>query len=323
MLVHLRVVTPPDLSAAVRSLLCDHDDTTNVVVLPGVAVDPVGDVIECDAARESISTILHGLHRLGLPAVGGIVVSTPTATPFAAAARLEARAPGDPDDAVIWDAVLGAAEQCSRPTLTYLIFLLLATMLAAVAVITDSSVLVVGAMVVGPEFSAVSAACTGLAFRRWSLLRDSLTLLVSGFVFAILVTLLVALVGVAAGLLSADQVTAPRPLTGFIWHPDRWSVVVALLAGAAGVLALTTSRSDVMVGVFISVTTVPAAGNLALGLAVRDRAEILGSGAQLVVNIGCMLLAGTLTMIGQRYAWDRLSRHSAEFFALLGRKQQS
>ena len=31
----------------------------------------------------------------------------------------------------------------------------------------------------------------------------------------------------------------PRPQTGFIWHPDRWSFIVALMAGAAGVLAMT------------------------------------------------------------------------------------
>ena len=47
-------------------------------------------------------------------------------------------------------------------------------------------------------------------------------------------------------------------------------VVVALLAGAAGVLSVTAGRTNVLVGVFISVTTVPAAGNLAVALALAD-----------------------------------------------------
>ena len=85
------------------------------------------------------------------------------------------------------------------------------------------------------------------------------------------------------------MVTRTRPQTGFIWHPDRWSFIVALIAGAAGVLALTTSRANAMVGVFISVTTIPAVGNLALALGVWAPSEIRGSAAQLAVNLGGMV----------------------------------
>ncbi len=58
-----------------------------------------------------------------------------------------------------------------------------------------------------------------------------------------------------------------------------------------------------MVGVLISVTTVPAAGNLALGLAVWEPDEITGSLAQLGANIGGMILAGTLFLALQRRIW--------------------
>ena len=51
-----------------------------------------------------------------------------------------------------------------------------------------------------------------------------------------------------------------------------------------------------MVGVFISVTTVPAAGNLALGLAPWQPSEILGSLEQLGVNIAGMVVAGVLVL---------------------------
>jgi uncharacterized membrane protein len=58
-----------------------------------------------------------------------------------------------------------------------------------------------------------------------------------------------------------------------------------------------------MVGVFISVTTVPAAGNLALGLAVADRGEILGSLAQLGANLAGMVISGTLLLLVVRTSW--------------------
>jgi hypothetical protein len=115
-------------------------------------------------------------------------------------------------------------------------------------------------------------------------------------------------------MLTASDVIRPRPNTGFIWHPDAWSVVVALLAGAAGALALALSRTNAMVGVFISVTTVPAAGNLALGLATWQVSEIAGSAAQLGINIGCMVVAGTLVLLAMRGGWTRLSCWSEKVF---------
>ena len=320
MLVHLRLTVPTRLSGPVRELLLDHDHVTNVVVLEGASLDPEGDLIECDVARETASELLRALDDLGLPDVGGIVLSTPTGTPFAAARRLERLAPGDPEDAVLWEKVVADAYAASRPTITFHVFLVLATMLASVAVITDSSVLVVGAMVVGPEFSTVAALCTGIVFGKARLAGASLRLLVLSFTFAIAVVTLMALFLVLLGVITEEMVTRARPQTGFIWHPDVWSLIVALIAGAAGVLALSTEKANAMVGVFISVTTVPAAGNLALALAVWAPSEIRGSAAQLGVNVAGMVVAGTIVLALQRLLWHRVMARTAGLFGL-GREE--
>ena len=191
---------------------------------------------------------------------------------------------------------------------------MLAVALAAIAVVTDSAVLVVGAMVVGPEFSAVAAASVGIVLRRPMLVWRSLRLLVLSFVVAIVVVALLALAARAGGLVTGVDVTRPRPNTGFIWHPDAWSFIVALLAGAAGALALAIEKTATMVGVFISVTTVPAAGNLALALALTEVGEIGGSLAQLGANIGGMILAGTLTLAFVRTCWPTVTTLSERFF---------
>ena len=109
-----------------------------------------------------------------------------------------------------------------------------------------------------------------------------------------------------AGAFTPEEVTRARPQTGFIWRPDIWSFVVALLAGAAGVWAQTTDKTSAMVGVFISVTTVPAAGNLALGVAIGSAAEIAGSASQLGLNVLGLLVAGVTTLLLQRIAWRHL-----------------
>ncbi len=314
MLVHFRLTVPTDLATEVRDLMVTHDHVTNVTVQAGVVVRPEGDLVEADVAREEAGALVRELKELGLGETGGIVLSTPTGVPFRAARELERTAPGHPDDAVIWESVEAQAYASAVPTLGFHVFLTIAVALAAIAVVTDSSVLVVGAMVVGPEFSAIAAICAGIMLGRPRLLGASLRLLVLSFSFSVVVVTLLALVARAAGLITDEVVTRPRPNTGFIWHPDTWSFVVALLAGAAGALALAIDRSSIMVGVFISVTTVPAAGNLALGLAVWDADEIGGSAGQLGLNVAGMVLAGTLTLLLVRTSWPWLVARSERIF---------
>lgn len=300
MLVHLRMTVPTELSPTVEDLLVGDDRVTNVVVLRGASVQPVGDAIEADVAREAASDIIDALCATGLPERGGLVFNDVDGSRFRGAAEVARAAPGDPDDAVIWESVLDRARTSARPSVTYLAFLVLATVLAAIAVITDSAVLVVGAMVVGPEFASIAGACVAVAFARWGLAAQVLGRLVLSFVAAIAAVAALALLARWSGLITSEMVTRPRPQTGFIWHPDRWSFIVALVAGAAGVLATTTAKSAAMVGVFISVTTVPAAGNLALALAVWAPHEVRGSMSQLAVNVTGMIVAGVVTVWLQR-----------------------
>jgi len=315
-LVHLRLTVPSDLGSQVCRELVDQPCVTNLTYQQDVVVSPAGDLLECDVAREQAGEVLRLLEDLGVSERGSVVVTSPSSTPFREARRIEAAAPGHPDDAVIWDSVESQAYAGAVPTVSFHLFLLLAVVLAAIAVVTDSAILVIGAMVVGPEFGAIAAACAGIALGRWNLLWASLRLLVLAFTFAIVVTTVLAVVGTLTGLLTLEDVTRPRPNTGFIWHPDRWSFIVAVVAGAAGALALAIERSSAMVGVFISVTTVPAAGNLALGLALLDGGEIVGSLAQLGVNVAGMVVAGTLVLLLVRTSWPWVMARSESWFSL-------
>jgi len=313
-LLHLRLTAPAALTDPVRELLLADDCVTNVTLQPGAVLEPPGDLLEADVARERAAHVVAGLRRLGLAEQGGIVLTNPAGTPFDRADELEALAPGHPDDAVIWDAVEDQAESGAVPTLSYHVFLVLAVALAAIAVVTDSSVLVIGAMVVGPEFGAIVALSAGLVLRRPGLALRSLRLLVVSFAFAVAVVAVLAVLAGLAGAITVEDVTRPRPNTGFIWRPDLWSFVVALLAGAAGALALSLAREAPMLGVFISVTTVPAAGNLALGLATWQGEEITGSLAQLGLNVAGMVLAGAVTLLVVRTVWPWLAARSERIF---------
>ena len=300
MLLNLRLYVPPSLVAQVRDLLESDPRVAGLAVLPGASRLPAGDVILVDVPREAASEILDALEDLGLGDVGSVTVTEVEGAPFRRAQRAELAAPGSPDDGVLWRLVQEQAEADSRGSLSFYAFMTVAVALAAIAVITDSSVLVVGAMVVGPEFAAIAAAATGIVLGQLDITWRAMWLLARSFTGAVLAVAVLALLARTVGWVTPGMVTHPRPLTGFIWHPDHWSFVVAVLAGVAGVISLTAGKASALVGVFISVTTVPALGNLALGLAVRSPEEIRGSLLQLGLNLLGLVLAGVATLSVQR-----------------------
>jgi uncharacterized hydrophobic protein (TIGR00271 family) len=135
--------------------------------------------------------------------------------------------------------------------------------------------------------------------------------LVLGFAVAIAITAALALLARVLGWVTVDDIIGPRPGTDFIYSPDRWSFIVAVIAAAAGVISITSARVGGLSGVFISVTTVPAAGNVALGLAFGAGHEIWGSTLQLALNLSGMALAGWATLAFQQTVWTKMSHRRA------------
>ena len=163
-MIHLRLLVPPGCTDEVELFLVDDDRVTHVITLRGAGRDPVADVVLCDVAREAASEVLETLRALGVDGdQAGIALETVDAAPSHGARRAEEAAPGSPEDGIVWDIVVGRSYEESTPSWSFYAFLLLATTIASVAVVTDSSVLVVGAMVVGPEFGPVAALAVGLA----------------------------------------------------------------------------------------------------------------------------------------------------------------
>jgi uncharacterized hydrophobic protein (TIGR00271 family) len=223
-----------------------------------------------------------------------------------AARRAEERAPGDAADAVVWEQVVRTVDADSQLSVSYLAFLTIATMLAAIAIINDSPILVIGAMVLGPEFAPLAALAVAAVHRRPRIARHAAVSLFGGFALAIGITALAALAGRALGWFGTEVLTEDHPGTGFITRPDRWSLLVAILAGIAGVLSLTSTKSGALVGVFISVTTVPAAGEMGLSLALGGSAEFASAATQLGVNLAGILVAATATLALQHALWHRV-----------------
>jgi uncharacterized hydrophobic protein (TIGR00271 family) len=309
--LHLRMIVPSDRTDEIAALVAGTVGATHLTVLRGAALDPPGDVLTCDVAREAADGLLAELRVRRIADTGAITVEDIDLTLSGSAERAEAAAPGEGADAVVWESLVEETHEESTLTFTYLGFLTVATMLAAYGVILDSAILIVGAMVVGPEFGPLAGVCTAAVRRDRRLLLRSLTALTVGFVVAMLLTGAFSGLMDVFGLFTQARFDAPHPATGFIWQPTWDSFVVAMLAGVAGILSLTSAKSGALVGVAISVTTVPAAANAALALSYANWHELRGSSAQLAVNLAGILLAGTVTLLAQQRFWARQQRRGA------------
>jgi uncharacterized hydrophobic protein (TIGR00271 family) len=296
----MRIIAPSDRTGAVRDLLLAEPGATHVTVSTGVAVQPAGDLVEAAVAREAADDLLGKLCELGVDRTGGVTLEMiDTSLSDAADAAVEA-APGDPQDAVIWDEVVARTGEESRFSVSYQAFLTIACLLAAIGAITDSPVTVVGAMVLGPEFGPLAAVAVGLVLRRGDLIRRGAFALAAGFPLAMAVTALGSLALDITGLLSTAQL-ADLDQVAFIYEVGPFSLIVALLAGAAGMLALTSAKSASLVGVFISVTTVPAAAFASVALVEGRYVQAMQSGLQLAVNlVGIVVAAAVVLVLARR-----------------------
>ena len=298
-MLHVEISSPAATTGSLLEVLRDDPYVTSIAVTPGVLERPAGDVVSFDVPREASQEVLDRLFDTGVHRDGTVRVEPVSTWVSQPAFDQMLAAPGAGADSVVWPEVTQRAYTDSELTWTYLAFMTMATLIAAIAIKLDSQILVIGAMVLGPEFGAIAALGVGLVRRRRSLLTQALRTLVLGFAIAIAITTLATFLAAVAGWVDVNDLVRPRPGTTFIYKPDKWSFVVSLIAGVAGVLSLTSAKTGGLAGVFISVTTIPAAANAAVAIAFADWLEFRGSALQLIINITGMALAGWATLAFQ------------------------
>src|SRR5687768_4708910 len=172
-MVHLRIVVPSHESGHALDLLEHTPSVTNLIFLERAAMRPEGDVILCDVAREDASVIISDLRELEIDREGSIAMEDVDSQISQAADRAEKAAVGRTTDAVIWEEVESRTSENIEMSASFLAFMVLACLIAAVGVILDSPVLIIGAMVVGPEFGPIAGLCVAAVQRRPDVFKRS------------------------------------------------------------------------------------------------------------------------------------------------------
>ncbi len=313
-MIHLRIVVPAYQSEHALDLLDATPTVCNLVYLERAARRPVGDVILCDVAREDASLLIADLRELNIDTEGSIAIEEIDSAISSAALAAEAAATdiigADP---VVWEQVAARTHDGVELSHSFLIFMALSMMIGGAGIMLDQTILIIGAMVVGPEFGSIAGLCVAMVNRHPDLAKRSGRSLLIGFPVGIgatwIATLLLRLGDVAPSAIDADT----HPFTQFIAHPDFFSFYIAALAGIVGMLSLTAAKSSALVGVLISVTTIPAAANIAVAAAYGNYDDCWGAILQLTINMLTILLSGLITLYVQRRLYvRRRARHLSD-----------
>jgi uncharacterized hydrophobic protein (TIGR00271 family) len=307
-MVHMRIVVPAYQTEHVLDLLEGLPSACNVILLERAARKPQGDVILCDVAREDASVVVSDLRELDVDTEGSIAIEHIDSAISAVAAAAERSAAGHPGDAVVWEEVESRTSENIELNGVFLGFMAIACVIASVGIFLDSPILIVGAMIVGPEFGPLAGLCVALVQRRPDVARRSLRALAIGFPVGITAAFVFSLLIRAASLEPDGFTVTNHPLTDFISEPGAFSFIVAYVAGVAGMLSLTSAKSGALIGVLVSVTTIPAAANIGLAAAFAEWAEWRGAMLQLALNLFAIVLAGVGTLFIQRKLYMRRRR---------------
>ena len=303
--IHLRIVSPSYQAENALDLLNQTQSVCNLIYLQGAAKRPEGDVILCDVARRDASVVIADLRELDIDEEGSIAIEEIDSEISKAATEAEGESRMGDIDPVVWEELDSRTHESVELSASFLIFMVLAMLIASVGIYFNQPILIVAAMVVGPEFGPISGACVAIVGREPELAKRSLKALAIGFplgtVAAFLMTVCLDWIGQLPDSIDFESHT----LTRFIAQPDFFSLYIAILAGVVGMISLTASKSSALVGVLISVTTIPAAANIGVAAAYGDWETVEGAAVQLAVNLAGIFGAGLLTLYIQRLLYVR------------------
>ena len=304
-MLHVRVVSPAAVTGRLADRLTAAPGVQNLVVQEGAATRPAGDAVQFDVHDEAANPVFRDLRDLGLDQLGGICVERVDAALTERALRTARQSVLERERVPVWEMVEATIRAGQSYAPSFYGLLAIAGLIGAVGILTNSQILIVGAMVVGPEYSAIIAVALGISRRDRGPVRAGLLALLWGCLAAIVITLLFGLAVRGAGKAPAPFLDGTRPVSDLINTPNVYSVIVAILAGLVGVISLTESRANALIGVFISVTTIPAAADVGVSLAFSSWHEAWGSTLQLLLNIALLIVVGAAGLATQRLIWRR------------------
>jgi uncharacterized hydrophobic protein (TIGR00271 family) len=306
-MLHLRILVPPELTHAVEALLARESGVVHRSLVRGASVDPPGDVLEADVEHASLGALVSRLEDLGVDRRGSFSYAELVDVRSAAADVARGATSEVGGELISWDEVAARTRDDTVVTPAYLVLMTIAGVIAAGGILTSNELLIVGAMIVSPDYGPLAGFCVAAVGGLPARARSSAWALGVGFVVAAVAAAALAAAAAVFSVVPDAYHAGARPVVELIAEPNLASFVVALAAGVAGMIALGQAKSGAVVGVLVSVTTIPAVANVGVALALWNTGEAVGAFAQLAINLTGLVIAG----VGSLWLGRRLSRRRA------------
>jgi len=174
----------------------------------------------------------------------------------------------------------------AKPKQTYLVLMMLSTILATFGLFSNSSPVIIGAMILAPLMSPIISLSMGVLRQDKNLTRSSLITvgigIAVGYIFAIIITLITPLMDIN------DEIILRT-------NPNIIDLGIAVVSGAAGAYAHSKEEiAKTLAGVAIAVALVPPLAVSGIGIGWLNWPIFFGSFLLLLTNLTGMVLAGSL-----------------------------
>jgi uncharacterized hydrophobic protein (TIGR00271 family) len=305
-MIHFRVVCPKTVTPELTTALRADDAVFNMVVLPDASESPAGDTVDLDVLNGGANGVFAQLRELGVTENGSVVAEAVETWISDSVTAAERRQSPFQSFTPVWELVDARIRSDGTYPPSWFGLLVIAGLIAAIGILINSQILIVAAMVVGPEYGAITSVARAGTVRDGATAGRGFRALLFGFTGAVLACLALGVIIRAAGLTPNAFELGVRPVSDLINTPNVFSVIVAVLAGIVGILSLTESRASTLIGVFISVTTIPAAADIGLSVGYGSWSEAWGSFLQLLLNVSILIVVGMIMLVVQKRTWDRV-----------------
>ena len=196
------------------------------------------------------------------------------------------------------------------PLRAYLVMTVVSAVIATAGLLLDSPAVVVGSMVIAPLIGPAMTASVGTVVVDEEMFTRGVKLQVVGLLLSVASAAVFAWFVRTVNLVPPITDVTAIPEVRERLAPDFLSLVVAIGAGVAGSLSMTTGVSSALVGVMIAVALIPPAATVGIGIAWGRPMVSLGSGVLVLVNLLSINLAALVVLRYSGYRptqWFRLN----------------
>jgi uncharacterized hydrophobic protein (TIGR00341 family) len=234
--------------------------------------------------------------------------------------ELEGRyAEEEDEDRIARDELVSAAADLAPSRSTYVLMTVVSAVVATAGLLLDSPAVVVGSMVIAPLVGPALSASVGTVVDDTEMFRRGVLLQVFGLLIAVLASFVFAFAVRYIHLVPPIEDVTTVPEVRERIAPDFLSLAIAIGAGIAGIVSLTSGVSAALVGVMIAVALIPPAATVGIGLAWGQPMVSLGAGVLVLVNVLSINLSALVVLWYKGYRPQRWFQHENARRALLQR----